>query len=130
MASVFDTVKRITSTKDDWKDIPKEETDIFNNWLCNKVLSMNREYIEVVNYIQKNTWQLKGEYLYNIYKDLLPKGYVWSKYIKVTNKKTYKEEVIEAVQKYFEISKKEAKEYIDVLPALELNLITDQINGK
>ena len=39
-------------------------------------------------------------------------------------------EEIEAVQQYFEVSKKEAKEYINMLPKEELEIITQQVNGK
>jgi hypothetical protein len=91
---------------------------------------MNQDYIEVVNIVQKNTWQMKGEYLYNLYRDIIPKQYVYLKYIKSNTKQDYSIEEIEAVQQYFEVSKKEAKEYIDMLPKEELEIITQQINGK
>ncbi len=42
---------------------------------------------------------------------------------------TYLPQLAEAVAAYFEISKKEAKEYIDMLPKNELENITLQING-
>jgi uncharacterized protein YfbU (UPF0304 family) len=90
---------------------------------------MDQDYVEVVNIVQKNTWQMKGEFLYNLYKDLLPKQYKFLKYIKATNKKEYKKEEVEAVKTYFEISNKEAKEYINVLSSEELKNITQQING-
>ena len=45
-------------------------------------------------------------------------------------KQDYKIEEIEAVQQYFEVSRKEAKEYIDMLPKEELIDITQKINGK
>lgn len=130
MSNIFNIVKRIQTSKDNWNDIPVEERETMNNWMCNKVLSMSQEYIEVVNIVQKNTWQMKGEYLYNLYKDIIPKGYIWSKYIKSNTKKNYKPEEIEAVQSYFQVSKKEAKEYINMLPKDELELITQQIIGK
>jgi len=130
MSNIFNIVKRIQTSKDNWNDIPVEERETMNNWMCNKVLSMSQEYIEIVNIVQKNTWQMKGEYLYNLYKDIIPKGYIWSKYIKSNTKKNYKPEEIEAVQSYFQVSKKEAKEYIDMLPKDELELITQQIIGK
>jgi hypothetical protein len=98
--------------------------------MVNRYLSMDRDYCEVVNIIQHNTWQMKWEHLYNLYKDLIPQQYKYLKYIKSTKKKEYKIEDIEAVQKYFEISKKEAKEYIDVISKTELNEITEQIKGK
>jgi ribosomal protein L7/L12 len=73
---------------------------------------------------------MKGEYLYNLYRDIIPKQYVFLKYIKSNTKQDYKIEEIEAVQQYFEVSRKEAKEYIDMLPKEELIDITQKINGK
>ena len=122
--TIFDHIKNITTTKD-----PYLGDEGWNNWMINRYLSMDQEYCEVVNYVQKNTWQMKGEYLYNLYKDLIPKQYKYLKYIKATKKKEYKPEDIEAVQAYFEISKSEAKEYIDMLPKEEIENITNQING-
>jgi hypothetical protein len=130
MSNIFNIVKRIQTSKDNWNDIPAEERETFNNWMCNKVLSMNQDYVEVVNIIQKNTWQMKSEYLYNLYKDLIPKGYVFSKYIKASKKREYKPEEVEAVMKYYTVSSKDAKEYINMLPKDELELITQQIIGK
>ena len=72
---------------------------------------------------------MKGEYLYNLYKDLIPQQYKFLKYIKAKNKKEYKVDQVEAVAAYYEISKKEAKEYIDMLPENELENIILQING-
>jgi hypothetical protein len=68
--------------------------------------------------------------LYNLYKDLIPKQYKYLKYIKASKKVDYKPEEVEAVQIYFEVSKKEAKEYINMLPKDELEIIISQINGK
>jgi hypothetical protein len=123
--NIFDHLKNITITKG-----PYLGEEGWNNWMINRFLSMNQDYIEVVNIVQKNTWQMKGEYLYNLYKDIIPKQYVYLKYIKSNTKQEYSIEEIEAVQQYFEVSKKEAKEYIDMLPKEELEIITQQINGK
>ena len=122
--NIFDHIKNITTTKESYLG-----DEGWNNWMINRYLSMDPEYCEVVNYVQKNTWQMKGEYLYNLYKDLIPKQYKYLKYIKATNKKEYKSEDIEAIQAYFEISKTEAKEYIDTLDKTEIESIKQQING-
>ncbi len=122
--NIFDHIKNITTTKG-----PYLGDEGWNNWMVNRYLSMDQEYCEVVNIVQKNTWQMKGEYLYNLYKDLIPQQYKYLKYIKATKKKEYKSEDIEAVQAYFEISKKEAKEYIDLLSKEEINAIQSQIYG-
>ncbi len=84
---------------------------------------------EVVNIVQKNTWQMKGEYLYNLYKDLIPQQYKFLKYIKASKKSDYKKDDIYAVKTYFEVSEKQAKEYIDMLPEDELRIIKQQIDG-
>jgi hypothetical protein len=129
MANIFDTIKRITLTKEEWKYIPEEEKNSFNNWMCNRILSMDPDYCEVVNIVQKNTWQMKGEYLYNLYKDLIPKQYKYLKYIKASKKEDYDVDEVKAVATYFEVSKKEAKEYIRMLSKNEVENITSQING-
>jgi hypothetical protein len=123
--NIFDHLKNITTNKGEYLG-----DEGWNNWMINRYLSMDQNYCEVVNFVQKNTWQMKGEYLYNLYKDLIPKQYVYLKYIKATNTKKYNEEELEAIQQYFEISKKEAKEYISMLPDEEIKSITQQINGK
>ena len=51
------------------------------------------------------------------------------KYIKAKNKREYKVEQVEAVAAYYEVSKHEAKEYIDMLPKEEIENIILQING-
>ena len=125
MLTIFDHIKNITTNKG-----PYLGDEGWNNWMINRFLSMDPDYCEVVNIVQKNTWQMKGENLYNLYKDLIPKQYKYLKYIKASKKVDYKPEEVEAVQVYFEVSKKEAKEYINMLPKTELEIITSQIHGE
>ena len=123
--NIFDHLKNITTTKGEYLG-----DEGWNNWMINRYLSMDQDYVEVVNIVQKNTWQMKGKYLYNLYRDLIPQQYKFLKYIKSSKKLDYKEDDIDAVQAYFEVSKSEAKEYIDMLPKEELESIKQQILGK
>ena len=123
--NIFDHIKNITTNKGAYLG-----DEGWNNWMVNRYLSMDQDYCEVVNIVQKNTWQMKGEYLYNLYKDIIPKQYKYLKYIKSSKKNEFDAGEVEAVSLYFEISKKEAKEYILMLPKDELNNIIAQINGK
>ena len=125
MATLFDHIKNITTNKGLYLG-----DEGWNNWMINRFLSMDPDYCEVVNIVQKNTWQMKGENLYNLYKDLIPKQYKYLKYVKASKKVDYKPEEVEAIQAYFEVSRKEAKEYINMLPETELETITSQIHGK
>lgn len=125
MPNIFDHIKNITTGKGEYLG-----DEGWNNWMINRYLSMDQDYVEVVNIVQKNTWQMKGEYLYNLYKDLIPQQYKFLRYIKPQNKREYKQEDVDAVQAYFEVSRSEAKEYIDMLPKEELESIKQQILGK
>jgi len=127
---IFRVLKYIMVDKKPWDNLDDEEKKCCNNWLINKFISMNPDYCELVDIVQKNTWILKPEYLYRLYCDLLPKGFVFFKYIKSTKKKEYKLEEVKAVSTYYDISTKDAKEYIDVLPKEEVERITQQINMK
>ena len=125
MPNIFDHIKNITTNKG-----PYLGDEGWNNWMINRYLSMDPDYCEVVNYVQKNTWQMKGEYLYNLYKDLIPQQYKFLKYIKASKKSDYDKDEIDAVKQYFEVSEKQAKEYISMLPKEELEHIVSQIHGK
>ena len=129
-APIFRVLKSITLDKKEWEDLDEEERNSFNNYMINRFLSMDQEYCEVINIVQKNTWQLLPKYLYNLYKDLIPKQYKFLKYIKAKNKIEYDDEEVYAVRDYFEVSKKEAKEYINMMSREEIEDITSQINGK
>ena len=124
MPNIFDHIKNITTNKG-----PYLGDEGWNNWMINRYLSMDPDYCEVVNLVQKNTWQMKGEYLYNLYKDLIPQQYKFLKYIKASKKLDYSKDDVDAVKQYFEVSEKQAKEYIEMLPSDELKFIKQQING-
>jgi hypothetical protein len=78
--NIFDHIKNITTNKG-----PYLGDEGWNNWMINRYLSMDPDYCEVVNIVQKNTFIMKGEYLYNLYKDIIPQQYKFLKYIKAKN---------------------------------------------
>lgn len=122
--TIFDHLKNITTQKGEYLG-----DEGWSNWMINRYLSMDQDYVEVVNEIQRNTWQMSGEHLYNVYKDILPKAYKYLKYVKRAKKKDYDEEQIDALRIYFEISKKKAQEYHDQMTKEEIKDITTQIYG-
>ena len=129
-APFWNVLKAITQDKKKWDELSEEEQTSFTPWLLNKFISMKQEYCEVVNIVQKNSWQISNKNIYNIYLDLIPKSYVFLKYIKNQNKNNHDPEEIEAIQKYFEVSSKIAKEYADNLHPNDIKTIIQQINGK
>ena len=109
--SIFEFIKSIIDTKQDWKYFTPEQQKIFNGFMVNKFLSMNPKYIEIVNYIQSLNIQ-NNQKLYEVYCFMIPKSkQTYSPYIKSNTKKP-NEDVLKYVSKHFECSLKEAEEYI------------------
>jgi len=111
--SIFDWTKEIMTTKRSWNLFTNEEKNLFNGFMCNKILSMNSDYIQIVNYAQIIPHD-KKEQLYKFYCDMIPKKYIFSKFIK-GSKKTTNKDLLEKISKYYECSLGEAEEYISLL---------------
>ena len=111
--TAFDWVKEIMTNKRPWGSFNQENQKEFNVFLINKIISMTPEYTELVNYIQKLPYTEKEKY-YRIYCEMIPKKYIFSKYIK-SSKKTINKDVLEKVSHFYECSLGEAEEYIDIL---------------
>jgi hypothetical protein len=112
--NIFDWVNEITYLKSPINSFSNEDWEQnFNSYMIHKWLSMNLDYIDIVNYVQKINPQNKQQ-IYSIYREMIPKKKLWLKYIKNTNKKNPKE-LAEYISKYFQCSLGEADHYIDIL---------------
>jgi len=111
--SVFDWIKEIMTNKRSWNSFTNEEKNLFNSFIINKILSMTPDYIHLVNYAQIIPHD-KKEQLYKFYCDMIPKKYIFSKFIK-GSKKTTNKDLLEKISKYYECSLGEAEEYISLL---------------
>tara|TARA_Y100000389_G_scaffold191639_1_gene218129 strand:- start:1165 stop:1596 length:432 start_codon:yes stop_codon:yes gene_type:complete len=113
--NLFDWLNEITVVKTPPEDISKESWEKWNSYMVHRYVSMNINYIDIVNYVQKINPQNKQQ-IYSIYREMIPKKKLWLKYIKNENKKNYKE-VAEYIAEYFECSLGEADHYIDIIPS-------------
>ena len=111
--SAFDWVKEIMTNKRPWSSFTDEEKNNYNVFMVNKVLSMTPDYVEVINYVQKIPYTEKEKY-YRVYCEMIPKKYIFSKYIK-SSKKTANKDVLEKVAQFYECSLGEAEEYVSIL---------------
>ena len=111
--NIFDFLGEITVKKSPPENFSQASWDKWNSYQIHKQLSMNRDYIEIVNYVQKISPERKKE-IYSIYRELIPKKKLWVKYIKNQNKNTY-QELEKYITKYYECSINEAYEYINIL---------------
>ena len=113
MKNIWDWLKQINSVKADPNSFSDADWELWNSYMIHRFLSMNEDYVELVNYIQTIPYTEK-EKIYKIYKNLLPKDNRFLKYTKSGNKKK-PQVLIEHITKYFECSTKEADNYITLL---------------
>ena len=111
--SIFDWLKCIIDTKPKWESFTPEQHKLFNNYMINKFLSMNPNYIEIVNYVQ-GIPNLTSEKLYRIYSNLIPKSSrTYSPFIKAKGEKM--SDVVEYISKYYLCSLREANDYLEFI---------------
>lgn len=121
MPNFFDHIKNVTIIKGEFLG---EEG--WNTYMINRYLSMNIEYCEAVNIVQKNTRLLTAEQVFNIYKALLPKKNVFLKYIKSTKEKINPDLII-TLREYFECSEREVKDNLEFLEKSDLENILESM---
>lgn len=85
---------------------------------------MNMHHIELINELQKYTiGQLSPRDVYKLYLDVLPKKKTFDKYVKAKGKSKYNDNVLEYLSTYFEVSKREVKDYLEMLSKDEVTEI-------
>ena len=94
-----------TYTDSDWKS--------YNAYMVNKWLSMNSDVTEIINFTQKY-YSLDKKIHYRMLSDILPRQKIFSKYIKGKKVEKYNAELVLLISKHYEVSKTEAKDYIDI----------------
>jgi hypothetical protein len=110
--NVFDWVKEISYDKGSWSSFSNEEHELFSNFMINKIISMNPNYIELVAEIQE--LQIPKERLYNFYCQTLPKQKFFNKYIK-PSKAIYSNEVLGILASFYQISTREVIDYCHII---------------
>ena len=121
MKNIFDWLKAINTTKPPVESFTDKDWEVWNSYMIHRFLSMNPDYIEVVNYVQDFPPQEK-RMIYNIYREFIPKNNKWSKYIK-SKVKQPNTDLINHIKDNFQCSIKEAKEYITLLDTTQISRI-------
>ena len=125
MKNIFDWLKAINSTKPPVESFSDKDWEVWNSYMVHRFISMNPDYIEIVNYVQEFPPQEK-RMIYSIYREFIPKNNKWNKYIKSKTKQPNKDLVIN-IKNYFQCSVKEAKEYINILDSTDIGRILSSI---
>ena len=113
MKNIFDWLKQINYIKSPVESFSDKDWEIWNSYMIHRFLSMNPNFLEVVNFVQDYPPQEKQK-IYSIYKEFIPKNNKWNKYIK-SGVKQPKTELLEKLSNLWECSKSEIKEYLNIL---------------
>ena len=119
--TIIDWMNQLLVHKKHWNDFTEDEQKKFSPFIINRWLSMDKEFIEIVNYFQKySIGLLNSREVYRWYCDILPKGKRFNRYIKAKKKSKLDDWVIDLIKKYFTVSKSEAIEYSELMTKNEL----------
>ena len=86
----------------------------FVNYMINRFLSMDYNLVEVIDQLQKHAVGLKPRDYYRVLIEVVPRGRSFHKYIKAKKESKNDENLVEFVASHFEVSKKEADEYVNL----------------
>ena len=119
--TIFDWVNNVLVHKKHWDSFTEDEQKKFSPFIINRWLSMDKDFIEIVNYFQKYAiGTLEPREVYKWYCDVLPKGKRFNKYIKGKKDKKYDSELINLLINHFECSKLEVKQHLELIDKTEL----------
>ena len=119
--TIFNWINEILVSKKHWNDFTEDEQKKFSPFIINRWLSMDKDFLEIVNYFQKySIGTLEPREVYKWYCDMLPKGKRFNKYIKGKKDKKYNTELIDIMVMHFECSKSQVKDYLDLIAKDEL----------
>jgi len=119
--TIFNWINEILVSKKHWNEFTEDEQKKFSPFIINRWLSMDNEFLEIVNFFQKySIGTLEPREVYKWYCDMLPKGKRFNKYIKGKKDKKYNTELLEIMVTHFECSKSQVKDYLDLIAKNEL----------
>ena len=124
--TILDWINQILVHKKSWNSFNETDQKTFSPFIINRWLSMDEEFIEVVNYFQKYAiGTLEPREVYMWYRDVLPKGKRFNKYIKGKKSKKYDDWLIKLLCNHFKCSKLQVIEYIELIDKEELKDILE-----
>jgi hypothetical protein len=119
--TIFNWINEILVSKKHWNEFTEDEQKKFSPFIINRWLSMDKDFLEIVNYFQKySIGTLEPREVYKWYCDMLPRGKRFNKYIKGKKDKKYNTELIDIMVQHFECSKSQVKDYLDLIAKDEL----------
>ena len=121
--TLFGFIKKIIQTNDIkyYDSLEDSDKKVFSSFMTQRFLSMNPNFIELVNFINKYTFILSDAQYYKLTTLLIPnQKQTFYKYIKNKKDKMINKSVLNCIQNFYLISTKEAAEYYSILSNQQL----------
>jgi len=115
--SLFDHIKAITNEQDPkyFDNLSEEDKKSWSNFMINRFLSMNPDWVELIATILPLTQTLEPKDMYKLYINAIPKGRYFLKYMKGKSAEKYESFIIELIKKEYDCPESQAIEYLDIL---------------
>jgi hypothetical protein len=112
----FDHINAIYGNQrvDYFDTLTEPDKKTFSPFVINMGISMNPDFLPVVNEANKYWDQLDARSLYLFYSQALPKGKYYNKWVKGKKEDKYESWLVELVAKKYEVSEDEAKDYLEL----------------
>ena len=124
--TIIDWMSQLLVHKKSWDSFSESDQKTFNSFIINRWLSMDKEFIEIVNVFQKYAiGTLESREVYKWYCNVLPRGKRFNKYIKSKLNKKYDKELVNIITNHFECSKLQVQEYLELIDREELKSILE-----
>lgn len=122
--TIFDHLSGLTDRKVPWEELSEIDKKSFSVYMVNRWLSMNMNFIEIVNEFQKYTiGQLTPEQTYRLYLDVLPKQKQFNKYIKSQKEEKYNPDLVKLLSQHYLISRSETMDILDLYVENDINTL-------
>jgi len=118
LKNIFDHLNNLTSNKDKdyYKNLSEKEKKDFNLFMLQRYISMDSRFTNFVSYIDKYVFNCYDKEMYHkLMLKVLPSERIFFRYVKKNKGEKVDKLVIELVSQKFEISQKEAEDYLQYL---------------
>lgn len=95
-------------------NLSESDAKTWNNWMINRFVSMNADYVELVNEVQKYYQFVQNRELYLFYSQIIPKKKQFNRYIKAEKSQVYEDWLIEILCKHFSLGTDQITEYLNI----------------
>lgn len=113
-STLFDHLNAIYENQslDYFDSLDEDSKKTYSGYMVNRLLSMNADYIPVINVFQEylNTVSPRESYLF--FAGFIPRGRQYNGYIKSKAAKDHELWVIDLVAQHFDVSRQDAREYL------------------